>query len=481
LLFIICYLNLFCHLLFVILIYKAMVHLKPKKKLIITFLIFVFLISTGAKCGALPKNAIKDGRPDPVTIKYWSVFEESSNMQELISQYQTQNPHVTIEYRNFRSDEYEEELLNALAEDRGPDIFSIQTTWMKKYQPKIQPLPAEIKRLYALVAGTFKKETFTGQEIVKTPTLRDIKVLYPDVVYDNQVIDGQIWGLPLSIDTLALFYNRDLLNNAGIALPAKDWTQFASQVAKLSKTDTKGNVLQAGAAIGTANNVSRASDILALLMMQNGVQMADERGFATFNQNPPGTQVETLLSAQALNFYTSFANPATAGYTWNNTMPSSLQSFMAGKAAYFFGYSYNIPVIKTQAPKLRFEITTVPQIGTNFNFANYWVESVSKKSQHADEAWDFILFLATNKDNNKKYLETNRKPAALRELIASQLDDIELSPFANQLLTSRSWYKGKDPQAAEQIILSMINDALAGIMPVQEIIYQAVARINQTL
>src|SRR4030042_1115288 len=134
---------------FLLLNNKSMLNLKPKQKLLLSALIFVFLVSTGAKCGALPKNAIKEGRPDPITIKYWSVFEESSNMQELISQYQTQNPHVTIEYRNFRSDEYEEELLNALAEDRGPDIFSIQTTWMKKYQPKLQPLPAEIKRLYA--------------------------------------------------------------------------------------------------------------------------------------------------------------------------------------------------------------------------------------------------------------------------------------------------------------------------------------------
>lgn len=455
---------------------------KPKSIRTLTLLFLAaFLITSGFKCGG-PPAGLTAGKPTPVTLAYWNVFEESYNIGDLINAYQKEHPHITIEYKNFTYAEYEETLLNAFAEDRGPDIFSINTTWMRKYQPKIAALPATVTIPYQVTRGTIKKEIFTENRTTKTLTLKDIKSLYPDVIYDNQVIDNQIYGLPLSIDTLALFYNRDLLNNAGISAPPKTWDEFNADVIKLTKQDAKGNIIQAGAAIGTADNVARSTDILSLIMMQNGTQMTDAAGRPTFNQMPQNLNRQYLPSVEALNYYTSFASPATQSYTWNVNMPSSLESFMNGKAAFYLGYAYNIPTIKTQAPKLNFEITTAPQIDANnsINFANYWVETVSKKSQHLNEAWDFILYIAANKDNNKTFLTQSGKPAALRELRASQLDDLELSAFASQILTAKSWYKGKNAITAEEIFKQMIRDNLEGALPTEQIISLGAQKISQT-
>jgi ABC-type glycerol-3-phosphate transport system substrate-binding protein len=209
--------------------------------------------------------------------------------------------------------------------------------------------------------------------------------------------------------------------------------------------------------------------------------MTNAQGYATFAQTPPGFTRPTPPALEALNFYTSFASPANQVYTWNEAMPNSLQAFMAGKTAFFFGYSYHIPIIKAQAPKLNFEVALVPQVGEpNVNFANYWAEVVSKKSQHQDEAWDFISFITTNADTNKKFLEKSRKPAALKSLIQNQATDLELAPFVSQLLTAKSWYKGKDAKVAENIFKSMINDNLEGIIQTQEIINLGVQKVNQT-
>ncbi|MCX6744350.1 MAG: hypothetical protein NTX82_02390, partial [Candidatus Parcubacteria bacterium] len=60
----------------------------PNKKLIVLFLIFAFLATTGAKCGSLPAGVVKEGSPKPITLKYWKVFEESDNISELIAEYQ---------------------------------------------------------------------------------------------------------------------------------------------------------------------------------------------------------------------------------------------------------------------------------------------------------------------------------------------------------------------------------------------------------
>jgi len=443
--------------------------------------ILIVLITTGAKCQSLPANTIA-GSPKPVTLEYWKVYEESFNISDLISNYQKQYPYVTINFKNFTPEEYENELLKAFAEDRGPDIFSIHTTWMKKYQSLNLPMPAEITMPYTYQKGTFQKETFTEMRPQKTLTLRDINNLFPDVVYNNQVINNQIYGLPLSIDTLALFFNRDLLNNANIASPPKTWDEFRDQVIKLTKLDSRGNIIQSGAALGTANNVERSTDILSLLMMQAGAIMTNDQGVATFAGSPPNYTRETPPAAEALDFYTSFASPTNQIYTWNDTLPNSLAAFMAGKTAFFFGYAYQIPLIKAQAPKLNFETSTMPQISEpSINFANYWVETVAKKSLHPNEAWSFINFITTNADSNKKFLEKSRQPAALRSLISSQTDDQELSAFVNQLLTAKSWYKGRDENAMEDIFKTMINDNLAGLQKSVEIINLGAQRVNQTL
>jgi multiple sugar transport system substrate-binding protein len=454
---------------------------KPKSiKIVILLLLATLLITSGFKCGAAPAG-LTLGKPAPITLTYWSVFEEGSNVSDMITAYQKLHPHVTIDYKNFTYEEYEEQLLNAFAEDRGPDLFSINTTWMRKYQPKISSLPATVTIPYQVERGTIKKETYTENRTQATLSLRDIRTLFPDVVYDNQIIDGQIYALPLSIDTMALFYNRDLLNNAGISVPPKTWDDFSTDVIKLTKQDNKGNIIQAGAAIGTADNVARSTDLLSLLMMQNGTPMTNDSGYATFNTRPQNYTSEASPGDQALNYYTSYASPATQVYTWNSAMPNSLTSFMNGKAAFYFGYSYNIATIKAQAPKLNFEITTVPQVSTiPVNFANYWAEAVSKKSVHQNEAWDFIMYMAANKDNNKIYLAQSHKPAALRELISTQQNDLELAPFVSQVLTAKSWYKGKNAIAAEKILKQMIRDNLAGSLPTEQILSLAVQKINQT-
>ncbi len=456
--------------------------LKPNKKLIIAFLIFAFLATTGAKCGSLPAGVIKEGPPKPITLKYWKVFEESDNISELITEYQKINPYVSIRYENFRYDEYEDKVLNALAEDRGPDIFSIQTTWMKKYQSKIQPLPAQIKMLYSVQMGTLQKVTYTKEQQKKTLTTRDLSILFPDVVTDNQLIDGQIYGLPLSIDTLALFYNRDLLNNAGITAPPTTWDQLLVQVGKLTKRDPQKDIIQSGVAMGTAANVNRASDILSLLMMQVGAPMTDDNGFPTFNAKPLGYTSVDAPAVSALNFYNRFAVPSNEAYSWNETMPNSKQAFIQGLTAFYIGYAFDIPTIKTQAPKLNFDIAPIPQLSQpSINFANYWAETVSKKSQYQNEAWDFLLFITTNQDINKKYVTKAQKPVALRSLIEWQQDDVVLAPFVEQILTARSWYKGKNPQTAEKIFTDMITDNLTGAYKTIDLVSQANSKVSLTI
>ena len=452
------------------------------KKITIFSLLFILVLSSGFGCKTVNQattNAIK-----PITLTFWQTFDDSDAFTEIIDKYQTLHPNITIDYRKLRYEEYENQLLNAWAEDRGPDIFALQNSWIKKYQAKIIPMPDSITMAYLVQTGTIKKEIVPQLKTVNSLTLRDLKNNFADVVASDVVLeDGKIYGLPLSIDTLALYYNRDLLNSAGITSAPRFWNkEFQQSIKKLSKQDPKKGLIQAGIALGTSKNINRFSDILSVLMMQNGAIMS-ESGQIMFQSVPLTMSNDYNPGLEALRFYTDFANPAKEVYSWNNDMPNSIEAFASGNLAMVFGYSFNLEQIRAQAPKLNFGIAKLPQIEGNpmeINFANYWVESVSKKSKNPNEAWDFIQFL-TKEENAKIYLAKTKKPTALKSLIGTQKDNEDLGVFAQQILTSKSWYHGKSVSDAEGAISEMINLALTTTDKLQEALSEGAAKVQQTI
>jgi multiple sugar transport system substrate-binding protein len=456
------------------------------KKISLFALLAILLITTGFGCKI--KNSATTEAMKPITLRYWRVFDGPEVFTEIIQKYKTLHPFVNIEYRKLRYEEYEQELLNALAEDRGPDVFSIHNTWIGKYKSKIEPMPESTTMVYPIEKGTIKKEIIYEMKTSPSLTLREIRDNFVDVVGHDVILeDNKVYGLPLSVDTLAMFYNKDLLNNAGISEAPKYWNrEFLQAVKKLTKQDPKRGLIQSGVAMGGSSNIERYSDILSLLMMQNGATMISDRLKVSFNLIPEfARETNYNPGLEALRFYTDFANPAKESYSWNNEMNNSLEMFISGNLALMFGYAYNIPIIKAAAPKLNFSIAKFPQIEgnppTNINFANYWVETVSKKSSHKNEAWDFIQFI-TQAEQAELYIEESQKPAALRSLIPEQRTDNEIGVFADQVLTAKSWYKGKNVEAAELAFKEMIDAILNNIEEnMEKIINNGAAKVQQTI
>ncbi len=437
-------------------------------------------VLTAQSCGGTTDRL---GAPQRVTLEWWTVFKEPTDLNPLIDAYEAQFPHININVRVLRYDEFENTLVNALAEDRGPDIFTIHNTEIGKYATKTQVLPSVTSIDVAVERGALRKETFTETRQYPSFNERYLRATFLDQVLRDVYRNQQVHGLPLSVDTLSLYYNKDLLNAAGIPLPATTYTELQEHVLRLTKQNTAGALIQSGIALGTSGNVERFSDIMSLLMMQNGTQMTDDLGNALFDRLPPALQGRTTLPAQdALVFYTDFANPTKQVYTWNEQQPSSLEAFMSGRVAYFLGYAYHMPMIRAQAPKLNFAVGSMLQIQGNptINFANYWVEVVSNKSENVDEAWNFLQF-ATQPENVRAYLTEAQLPTATKTLVAEQSEDPNIGVFADQLLTAQSWYRGNNPTVVEESFADMITQLRAGELQVNRILTTAVQKINQTL
>lgn len=446
------------------------------------------LLFTGQGCF----NA-KQPQLTPVTLQYWRTADTADTMAVTIADYKKIHPNVDITYVEMPEENYEEKLLEAFAENRGPDLFSIPNVAIRDWKAKLAPLPDQLTVVTQEVND--KQQVVTAQKTTPSITVREVINEYVETAVQDIVLKSipeksgdvskdVIYGLPYSMDTLALFANNDLLKKAQIDKPAENWQAFNEQAGKLTVLDSQQNILQSGAGIGTAGNVLYAPELLAAIMMQNGAPMSDENGFATFDRNSLTNQQRAYLpGAEALIFYQSFQSIGQPNYTWNAGMPLSLDAFVTGKTAYFFGFPTDVAEVRTRAAKLDFSVTKLPQVNPArpANIAIFPVEVVSKRTQHPNEAWDFIQF-AAKADHVTSFLSKAKRPTALRALIGTQLTDPDLAAFAGQVLTAQSWYKGVDYAKTRGIFSQMISTIPPPDRPeYQRIVNDAVSQVNQTI
>ncbi len=449
----------------------------------------LILLTAGLGCKGLSQE--QQAASQSVTLEYWTVFDDVDVLRASIEKYKLDHPYITVNLRQLRIDEIYPRLIESLSEDKGPDIISIRNRWIGKLLPKLAVMPPLVSdTLVQVVKGTLGDKTIVTSINKATPTADQIDREYVQAVKNDVVKDGKIYGLPLSFDTMVLYYNKDLLDRAGVAEPPKSWEDFQVAVKKLTKYDkTTGKITQSGAALGTGNNVPGSDDLLYILFRQSALNFVNKSGQAVFNLSARNNSGGENPVASVLNFYTDFANPTRDTYTWNESQNNALDNFVNGSLGFFFGFNYHNSLIKARAPQLNFGILPMLQLNpeNQVNVANYWVQTVVGKSKRQNEAWNLLLYL-THSAATKDYLDQTIRPTALRAYIGAQSEKIELIPFISQALIADNWYKGKDYEAAAQAINNMLHEWL--LPPPdpdkvgeyrQSVLDRAASKINQTL
>ncbi len=392
--------------------------------------------------------------PKQVVLQFWDPFESTENFQNLIDGYQQKHPNVQIVYTKKDITTYGQDLLNALASGTGPDVFSINNSWLPQYQDKVAPATSTILSFKAY------KDSFV------------------DAAVNDFTVNQKVYGVPLYVDSLGLYYNKDILGTAGIATPPKTWSELATDVQKLRRADRTGYFTLSGVAAGTNANINRAVDILYLMMLQKGAMPYTADGTQpTFAESIQKNGNTLNPGLEGFNFYTSFANPSSINYNWNARSDYSIDAFANGRLAFLYSYSYAADILRQKNPNLNFDVAPVPQPNLDdpaVNFSNYWGEVVSKQSKNSSVAWDFLKFLSS-KDSLDKYYAKHKQPSSRKDLIALQIQDPDIGVFANANLTSKSFYR-PDQAKIDNIFGQTIDSVILGGVSTQQALSQAEAQ-----
>lgn len=386
-----------------------------------------------------------------ITMTVWGT-DQRGHIDPLIAAYKSARPNATVTYEQIDEAGYEEKVLNALASGNGPDVFMIGAHMVPKEKGKLVAVGAEVFGLNKL------------------------QQLFPTVVEQDFVVGGEIYALPLYSDTLALLYNKDFFDAAGIVEPPATWSAFQENVAKLRQLNANGQVTRAGAALGgSLRSVPNAADIVYALMLQKGTQMT--------NSALSGATFSSQTGVDAFNFYLRFADAASSYYTWSDTMPSAVDSMASGKSAMMIGYQSDYVALKKRSPFLNIGIAPLPQLDGSsqpVTYADYKGFAVSKQSKVSGWGWDFVVFVTTDEATHEAYLAATGRAPILRSVIKDKLDDVTLGVFAQQALTARSWYQADAVKIADAFDRA-IRNVLLGSLTADRALRQAQETVSQLL
>lgn len=367
-------------------------------------LVVVFLLFAGLIPG------LSKSKPSKIKLNMVGI-DDRRVWSPIIRLYQEKFPNVKIIYRQLNPNNYEEELLNQLAVN-PPDIFMVHHSWLPKHYDKMMPAKQS-----QFDAGHFQS-------------------LYPTIAVQDFAPDGVVFALPLYIDTLVLYYNKQIFDEKGIALPPKTWIEFQNIAKALP--------FPSAAMGGSLSNIGAAIDIINLLFLQSGTPMV----------NKQFTRANFASSGQsAFDFYMKFSNPQSEFYSWNSQQQPAEQLFAQGKLPMLFQYHSFQKQLMQINPFLDFGIAPVPQLsgGRPFTvFADYYGLAVSVKSSNSDAAWDFIKFVAANEEIASLYAQAVNQSPILRSIIKDK-----------QALIARSWPQ-IDSSKIRDIFNQMIESVLTG-------------------
>ncbi|MFC4626882.1 ABC transporter substrate-binding protein [Promicromonospora alba] len=225
------------------------------------------LAGTLTACGSASDGG-SGGGPEEVT--FWGSWsgDQAKQLQAQADAFNESQDEYEVEY--VGQELVEEKLLTALASGSVPDVVLWDRYNTPLYVPKNALAPLD--------------------EYIEADGV-DTAQFY-DQAMGELVVDGGTYGLPLLVDNRSLFYNTDLLEEAGVE-PPTDWDGLKAAAEAATQRD--------GDKLGVAGFALDDPGLFNIWLKQAGGQMFSDDGTATAFNSPEGLEVlefwQSLLDA----------------------------------------------------------------------------------------------------------------------------------------------------------------------------------------
>jgi len=337
-----------------------------------------------------------------VTLRFWAMGREGEVVQDLVRDFERENPGVHVRVQQIPWSAAHEKLLTSFVGEATPDLAQLGNTWIAEFAAlrALEPLGPWLAR--STVSDT---SYFAG-------------------IWDTNVIDGLPFGLPWYVDTRLLFYRSDLFARAGYRHMPQSWDEWRRALVAVKRLAGS-----RGYALFLPLNEYEPLLVLGLGAGSRFLSADGTRG--AFSQAP---------FRRAFAFYTSLYQDGLAPPLRNNEIANVYQEFARGYFAAYITGPWNLGEFERRLPaELRGSWATAPMPGpdgpaSGMSMAGGSSLVVFRASRHKPDAWRLIEFLSRPEQQLRFYRLTGDLPARREAWSDSALTaDARIRAFGEQL------------------------------------------------
>jgi raffinose/stachyose/melibiose transport system substrate-binding protein len=320
---------------------------------------------TMTACSPSSKSDASSTEGGKVMLTVWSWrVEDKAAYDKIFDAYEAKHPNVTVDFKPFKSTEYNKILATGLAGSDGPDV------------PQV--------RSYGQLQGT-----------VASGALLPLDGKVDLSGWDENVVtsakgkkDGKVYSVPLARQTIQMFYNQGLFEKNGLKAPTT-WAEFVAGSDKL-------------AAAGVTPIAIGAKDDWTLPIVHE-VLAAPRFGGKAFREavmsgSTSFTDPNWVASVQVVKDLAKYMPKNATGVA----ITDAQTLFSAEKAAMIPGGSFDLAVLQKANPALKIGVFQMPPAPGSPSGSTAttpgWADgnfAVSAKSQHPAEATELVKWMAT--------------------------------------------------------------------------------------
>lgn len=422
--------------------------------------IIAFVVAVAVFSGLFSSNDPAASNEPQGSVLVWGVLP-SSQLQGFINGFNGSGLDYSIIYVEHAPETFAQDLTVALADGVPPDVVLVTSELFSQFKDKLYPIPYD-----SYSERAYRDTNIDGAQIFLS--------------------QGGIMSIPLLVDPLVVYYNKDLLAAANYALPPRTWSDLARSIPRFTKRDARGTISQTTIALGETQNVDRFSDILSALFLQSGISIVSsdkETGVSTATLAGGTSALEVSPAVAAVDFYTSFNDPTSGAYSWNRSLPGSLDFFVSGRSAFYIGRASELFAIQAQNPNLNFDVMELFQTDGSLRpitFGSFVGASVLKNAPNMPAAYAFIAYLSANASAIDTLSKAYSLPPVRRDLLLTQQENPYVSVFFKAALSSFAWPDPNHVQT-QQIFRDMIQAITSGRADTDTAINEANQRLQSNI
>lgn len=322
------------------------------------------VITTSLFAGCSSSKQTSSNKNEKVSLVYgvWDKNQEPI-MQELAKKFTEKNPNIEVKVQLTPYKQYWTKLETEAQGGNLPDVFWMNGPNIIKYADAGMLMPIDDK----LKSSDLKLED------------------YPKSLIDLYNVKGKQYGIPKDWDTTAVWYNKEIFDKAGVAYPKADWTwEDLRNISKKLTDKSKG-------IYGIAAMQDDQQGFYNTMLQAGGFVISEDKKKSGFDD--PG-------SIQGIQCWIDLMKDGSSPTAEQmlETSPSDL--FQSGKVAMIYQGSWMIPqFMKNELIKDKIDIAPMPKIKKSSSVIHGLSNVISAKTKNANQAWEFVKFLASKEAN----------------------------------------------------------------------------------